>query len=663
MKNIFRTLFVSFSLTVFTSSAKQYSSVNEYPVPVGPLCEMSYSPSSTSFCLWSPAAESVQLSLYKDGFKGSAYKTIDLKRDAEGCWKGIVEGNLIGDFYDFNVKMNGQWRGSTPGIFAKAVGVNGKRGAVIDLKSTNPSGWSDDVRPVLNNPSDLVVYELHLRDFSAASSSGIQHKGKFLSLTEQGCNNGSGANTGIDHLKELGVNAVQILPIFDYGSVDERNLGKNQYNWGYDPVNYNVPEGSYSTNPTDPSVRIREMKMMIHALHQAGIRVIMDVVYNHTFSIDGSNFDLTVPGYFYRYQKDGKPSNASGCGNETASECQMMRKFMVESVCYWVNEYHIDGFRFDLMGIHDIETMNAIRNALDKIDPSITVYGEGWAAGSPALPQHQLAMKSNVRQMSGIGAFGDELRDALRGPFNDDHQGAFLAGLPENEESIKFGIVGAIRHPDVDNTKVNYSKSPWSKQPWQMISYVSCHDDMCLADRLRTELPNISEPELIALDKLAQTAVLTSQGIPFLFAGEEVMRTKKFVHNSFCSPDSINEIDWLNKTKYKDVYQYYRGLIQLRREHPAFRMGNAEAVVQNLSFLKTDIPHVVAFSLNHHANGDSADKIIVVLNAAKTTAPVSVDTGTWRILVKDGEVDTKGKKSIDGGFIVVAPQSALILMR
>ena len=348
-----------------------------------------------------------------------------------------------------------------------------------------------------------------------------------MALTEHGTMNSAKLLTGIDHLIELGVTHVHLLPSYDYASVDETKLDENKYNWGYDPQNYNVPDGSYATDPYDPAVRIREFKQMVQALHKAGIRVVLDVVYNHTYNTDGSNFERTVPGYFYRQKPDGSLANGSACGNETASNRPMMRKYMIESVLHWIREYHIDGFRFDLMGIHDIETMNEIRKAVSAVDPSIIIYGEGWAAEAPQYPGDSLAMKVNTCKMPGIAAFSDEIRDALRGPFNDNHKGAFLAGIPGEEESIKFGIVGAVSHPQVNNDSVNYSKAPWASQPTQMISYVSCHDDMCLVDRLKSSIPGITPEQLVRLDKLAQTAVLTSQGIPFIYAGEEVMRDKK----------------------------------------------------------------------------------------------------------------------------------------
>ena len=612
--------------------------------------EVSYSPKATTFSLvTAPEVKKVNV-LISDADNNEAQLVKSMKRVGAGKWQLTVKNDLKGKYYLFGVYNNAQ-PDLTPGVFAKAVGVNGQRGAIIDLKDTDPEGWSEDKRPELRNPVDLVIYEMHHRDFSIDYSSGIKNKGKFLALTEP---------KAIEHLKRLGVNAIHILPSFDYASVDESQPDKPQYNWGYDPLNYNVPEGSYSTNAADPKARIKEFKQMVQALHKAGIRVILDVVYNHTFNIDGSNFQKTYPGYYFRHRPDGTYSDGSGCGNETASEKPLMREFMVESVKYWVNEYHIDGFRFDLMGVHDIETMNLIRAELNKIDPSIYVYGEGWSAGSCAYPQEKLAMKANARQLNGIGAFSDEMRDALRGPFSDDRKGGFLAGMPNCEESIKFGIAGAIDHPQVDMTKVNYSKTAWTNEPSQMIAYVSCHDDMCLTDRLRATVPNISDDELIRLDLLAQTAVLTSQGVPFLLSGEEMLRDKKGEHNSFRSPDSINRFDWNNLKRYPQVFDYYSKLIALRKAHPTFRMGNAEEVKKNLVFL--DAPEgVVAFQLKNNAGGDSWKDIIVVLNANKTERAINVPEGLYTKVLANGKVDENGLGILNGSSVTVAPQSALII--
>lgn len=638
----------------------EYASYELYPVRSGSLAEMEYAPEGTRFSLWAPTADEVRLMLYNEGEGGHAYRTVSMEAGEEGVWHTTVAEDLLGKFYTFNVKTGDRWLGDTPGIFAKAVGVNGHRAAIIDLRATDPEGWADDRRPPLRSAADVVIYEMHHRDFSISPASGIEHKGKFLALTEEGTRSPEGLATGIDHLRELGVTHVHLLPSYDYASVDETRLDDNQYNWGYDPQNYNVPDGSYSTDPYRPDVRIREFKQMVQALHKVGIRVILDVVYNHTFNIEGSNFERTAPGYFYRQRPDGTYADASACGNETASNRPMMRKYIVESVLHWAREYHIDGFRFDLMGIHDIETMNQVRAALTAVDPSIIVYGEGWAAQAPQLPQDSLAMKANTYRMPGIAAFSDEMRDALRGPFNDNKQGAFLAGLPGGEESIKFGIVGAVQHPQVCNDSVNYSQAPWAGEPTQMISYVSCHDDMCLVDRLRASIPGIKDDELARLDKLAQTAVFTSQGIPFIYAGEEVMRDKKGVHNSYQSPDSINAIDWSRKALHADVFAYYKGLIQLRKNHPAFRLGSAELVRRHLEFLPVEGKNLVAWRLKEHAGGDRWEDIVVVLNSRREPARVAVPQGNYTIVCKDGAINEGGLAKVSGAELTVPAQSALI---
>ncbi len=617
--------------------------------------EMTYSPEETTFKLFAPAnAKNVKVRIYQEGMGGKAVKSAKMKYQ-NGLWTATVQCDLLGRFYTFDAGY-----GETPGVFAKAVGVNGQRGAIINDMKTWPEDWCSDQHPVIKSPADLVVYELHHRDFSIARKDA-KYPGKYLALTEP---------WAIDHLKALGVNAVHVLPSYDYGSVDETELDTPQYNWGYDPVNYNVPEGGYSTNPYDPAARIREFKQMVQALHKAGIAVILDVVYNHTYNIDNSNFQKTYPDYYYRKNADGSYSNGSGCGNETASEKPMMRRFMIESVKYWYNEYRVDGFRFDLMGCHDIETMNIIRQELSKLDPSIFIYGEGWSAGSCALPNDQLGMKANIPQMPGIAAFSDEIRDALRGPFSDDSKPGWLGGAPDCEESLKFGIVGAISHPQVDMSKVNYSKAPWAIEPTQMMSYVSCHDDMCLVDRLKASIPSLKlstgklsdaqMDELIRLDLLAQTAVFTSQGVPFMLSGEELLRNKKGVHNSYESPDSINQLDWQNKVRYPQVFKYYQDLIALRKNHPAFRLGDAHLVRKHLEFLKTP-QGVVAFRLKDYAGRDDWRNIIVILNVNRETATVDIPKGMYVVVCQDGKIDEQSTNKIFGRRTTVGPQSALIL--
>lgn len=606
----------------------------------------------------------VKIHIYEDGQGGKAIKTIKMKASGENRWEATVKGDLKGKFYTFDIG-----KGETPGVFAKAVGVNGMRGAIVDMAETNPQGWENDQRPVIQSPADLVIYEMHWRDFSINVSSGLKNKGKFLALTEP---------KAIEHLKNLGVNAVHILPSFDYASVDETKLDTPQYNWGYDPKNYNVPEGSYSTDPYNPVTRIKEFKQMVQALHKAGIRVILDVVYNHTFNIDHSNFQLTYPDMYYRKTADGKYSDGSGCGNETASEKPLMREFMLESVKYWIDEYHIDGFRFDLMGVHDIETMQQIRAEVNKIDPSIYIYGEGWSAGSCAYPVDKLAMKANTQQLNGIAAFSDDMRDALRGPFSDDHKGALLAGIPGEEESLKFGIVGGIAHPQVDMTKVNYDKKPWTNNPTEQISYVSCHDDMCLVDRLKASIPSLTDKnipekertaELIRIDQLAQTAVFTSQGVPFILSGEEMLRDKKGVHNSYNSPDSINHLDWNNLQRYPQLFTYYKNLIQLRKNHPAFRLATGDKVRQHLEFLPAvnskDVKQdcLVGFLLKDLQEIDAWKTIVVIYNFNKEAKEMAIPEGAYIIACCNGAIDEAGLGEVSGKEVLVDGQSALILFQ
>ncbi len=612
---------------------------------------VTYGPSASAFSIeTNDDAQQVKLRIYKDGLGGKPVKTVNMKR-AQGqgnLWLAEVKGDLKGKFYTFDVKYNGKFMGECPGIWATAVGVNGKRGAIIDMDETDPQGWSADKRPAIA-AKDLILYEMHHRDFSIDASSGMEHKGKFLALTEP---------HAVNHLKELGINAVHILPSFDYASVDETRLDEPQYNWGYDPVNYNVPEGGYSTDPYKPEVRIHEFKQMVQALHKAGIKVILDVVYNHTWNIDGSNFQRTRPDYFYRKNADGSYSNGSGCGNETASEREGMRQFMIESVKYWVDEYHIDGFRFDLMGVHDIETMNAIRKALPS---DIFIYGEGWSAGSCAY-SGELAMKANVNKMPGIAAFSDEMRDALRGPWDSNSKAAFLGGVKGNEESIKFGIVGAIQHPGVDYSKVNYSQSPYALEPTQMIAYVSCHDDMCLVDRLKASVKGITMDELIRLDLLAQTVVMTSQGVPFVLSGEEMLRDKKGVHNSFESPDSINHLDWDNMERYPQVMAYYKGLIALRKAHPAFHMGSAEMVRRNLDFLPTENCLVAYHIDGRNVPGEQWGDIYVAFNAHKRARTIEVPEGEYTVVCRNIKCDQAGITTVTakGGKVTIPAQSAII---
>lgn len=632
-----------------------------YPTYSGEDLELTVDSKGTHWRLWSPEAEAARVILYPTGLNTAATDTLKMKRSEKGTWTASVPRQLYGSFYTFSIKDNGKWLSETPGVWAKAVGTNGVRAAIIDFSKTNPKGWEADKGPALAHINDAVIYEMHHRDFSEHPSSGIVNKGKFLALTEPATKNPEGESTGIDHLKDLGVTHVHILPSYDYNSVDEANLPSNQYNWGYDPFNYNAPEGSYSTNPADPATRVSEMKEMVKNLHDNGIGVIMDVVYNHTANNDDSNFSLTAPGYYYRHRPDGSYSDASGCGNETASERQQMRDFIINSVKYWAKEYHIDGFRFDLMAIHDIETMNQVAAALKEINPDIFVYGEGWTAGDSPLPVEQRALKENVSKMPDIAVFSDDIRDAIKGHYTDAADRGFATGKPGLEETVKIGIVAATPHPQVDYSKGNNSKFPYAAAPTQIINYVSCHDDLMLTDKLRKSMPDATDAERQRAARLAQTIVLTSQGTPFIFAGEEIFRDKKGVHNSYQSPDSINAIDWNLRHQNAEQYNYYKELIKLRKSHPAFRMTTAEQIQKHLKFDKVTEPGLISYSLTDNANGDAWKEIKVIFNGSDESREVKVKKGNWLVVAEDGNIKADGLGTSKGGKLTVAPRSALIL--
>ena len=632
-----------------------------YPIYTGNDLGVSYSSKATVFKVWAPMASAVKLRLYDAGNGGNAISIIDLDKATNGVWQTTVRHDLKNKYYTFQVMQDGKWLLEAPDIYAKAVGVNGHRGMVVDLQATNPTGWNADKKPLLKTFNDIIIYELHIRDISVDPNSGITNKGKFLGLTETGTKNPDGKATGLDHIKELGVTHVHILPAFDFNSVDETKLNQPQYNWGYDPLNYNVPEGSYSTNPYDGNVRIKEFKQMVQSLHKNGLRVIMDVVYNHTTDIQHSNFSQFAPGYYYRQNPDGSYANGTGCGNETASERPMMRKFMIESVIYWAKEYHIDGFRFDLMGIHDIETMNAISDALHKIDPTIFIYGEGWTAGQSPLVEDRRAVKKNVYELNKVAAFSDDLRDGIKGGFSDVKAKGFVSGDQNSKESVKFGIVASTQNSQINYKAVDYSKAPWVAEPYQTISYVSCHDDNTLFDRLKTSNPDASEADLIKMDKLANAIVLTSQGVAFLHSGAELLRTKQGVANSFNSPDAINEIDWSRKTKYEAVFNYYKQLVALRKDHPAFRMPSTKMIQEHLKFLETNDPSVIAYQLTGNANGDKWNTIMVVLNGSANTKQLKIPSGNWVLVGNGDKIDQNGINKINALTVDVPGTTAYIL--
>ena len=647
------TIFHKILLTMVSAAAALISCAPKtgVAVPDAPLEECVYSGDRTEFSVWSPKAEAAEVKLYRSAQDTAAFMTCDMKKSKDGLWKATIKTDLKGAFYTFQVKMNGKWLEETAGIAAKAVGVNGWRGAVIDWNETDPQGWEQDKSPEIK-PSDIIVYELQHRDFSIHANSGVTNKGKYLALTEEGTTNHDGLATGIDHLKELGVTYIQLLPSTDFATIDETRLEDNQYNWGYEPLNYNAVEGSFSTDPYNPIVRIKEFKQMVQALHKAGFRVILDVVYNHTTNASTTGFERTMPGYFYRMKEDGTFFNGSGCGNETASEQEMFRKYMVESLEWWMKEYHIDGFRFDLMAIHDVETMNLISERLHAIDPNVVIYGEGWAAMDPAYPADQIALKVNTHMLDKVGAFSDNIRDAIRGPLGCENAG-FMDGVEGKKNDLMFGIAGGVEHPQV-------SVERWTNNPLQHVSYVSCHDDHCLRDRLEIAT-KASETDRLKMVKLAQTAVYTSQGIPFIFNGEELYRHKQGVKNSYNQPDSINAIDWTYKTKYKDLVDYYAALAAIRHAHPGFCLGDADLVREKLEFIDVDDPCVVAFRIKDLEGIDSAKSLTVLLNGSKKAVKVDIPQGDYVVLAQDGQADADGLGAYSGTYISAPATSATIL--
>ncbi|HEV3412800.1 MAG TPA: type I pullulanase [Puia sp.] len=633
----------------FAATADTLPAYDQYPIYKGADLGLRYSPSASVFRIWAPTAGQARLYLYANDSSEVAGKVVDMSRGLSGTWWTSVPGEWKGWRYVFSVRNGGEWSSEVPDPYARAAGVNGKRAVVLDLRQTDPPGWRQDRSPDFsagNRPTDAVIYELHLRDIDVDSGSGVRQKGKFAGLGEWDTRNGDGEATGLSHLREMGVTHLHVLPFFDFNSVDESRPDLPQYNWGYDPLNYNVPEGSYSSNAGDAAVRIRELKTMIASIHRHGLRVIMDVVYNHTATAltATSNFNELVPGYYYRHSPDNSFSNATGCGNETASERPMFRKFMLESVLYWMNEYHIDGFRFDLMGVHDISTMNLISDSVHSLRPDVIIYGEGWTAGRSPLPDSVQAIKKNVARLHGIAVFGDDLRDGIKGSVFDAHDKGFVAGNLRDVESVKFGIVAACPHPQVDYSKVNYSKAPFATAPSQVITYCECHDNNTLWDKLALSAPEVGFADREKMQRLAWTIVLASQGIPFLYEGTEFLHSKGGIDNSYNVGDSINEIRWgLEKERMRDV-GYLAMLIRMRREHPAFRMSSAAQIAANIHFEAAPTGCII-YTINGAAVKDSWKKILIAFNGTAMTQKLAVPSGLHSFQV--GAVNEWGP-SVDG---------------
>lgn len=623
-----------------------------------------YSKESTSFRVYAPTAESVTLNLYEDGLQGEAYETIAMEPAENGTYKVTVSGDLHKKYYTYTAKVDGKEKEAVD-PYAKAVGANGVRGMVVDLSTTNPEGFLEEKRPEKINTTDAVIYELHIRDFSIDESSGMKYKGKYKAFTEENTVNGDNLKTGVDHIKELGVTHVHLLPSFDYGSVDETKLDEPQYNWGYDPVNYNVPEGSYSTDPFHGEVRIKEFKEMVQALHKQGICVVMDVVYNHVFDAEDFCYQKIVPDYFFR--KDGDNfSDASACGNETASNHLMVRKFMVDSLKYWAEEYHIDGFRFDLMAIHDITTMNEIRKTLNEVDENIIIYGEGWTAEESPLPKKERALKEYTYKMPGIAAFSDDLRDAIKGSVFEELERGFVSGEPDLEELIQFGVTGAVGHSHLYREDVTYKQEipqPWASEPAQCVNYTSCHDNYTLWDKLAVSNSEKTPKQLEDMNKLAIAIVFTSQGIPFIHAGEEILRSKPdenkeygYEENSFKSSDKINSIKWDTKKENMDIFAYYQGLIAFRKATKALRLRTKEEVEQSIEFLPI-LPGVVSYRVK-----TAEEELFIAYNAGEKEVTLELPEGTFGVYVNKEKAGVELLEKVEKQ-VVVAPVSAMVLKK
>ena len=636
-----------------------------YPTYLGPDLGLTWRGPLATLRVWAPTAQALTLRLYTAGTGGPAQAAHAMRRAEGGTWTYSLPSGTTG-FYTVQATIGGVKKAEVADPYAHAVGVNGQRGAVLNPALAQPPGWPNDLRPALKQATDIVIGEVHVRDLSMHPQSGIRHKGKFLGAAQVGTRGPAGVSTGLDHLVELGLTHVHLLPTNDFASVDEAApVRANRYNWGYDPLNYSVPEGSYATDAADPAVRIREFKQLVENLHGQGLRVVLDVVYNHTADAARSAFEQLVPGYYYRHNPDGTLSNATACGNEVASERPMVRKLIVESVAYWAHEYHADGFRFDLMGVLDIETMRAVRVALDQQDHSIFLYGEGWTAGPSPLPEARRAVKANMARLPRIAAFGDELRDGVKGHYARQAEPGFASGQPGLEESVKFGIVAATPHAQLDYAKVNYSQAPWATAPGQALNYVACHDDRVLWDKLAVANPGASEAELIQMDLLSNVIVFTAQGVPFLPVGDEFLRTKGGASNSYNLPDSVNQIDWGRKARYAQVFDFYRRLIALRRAHPAFRLPTAALVQQHLEFLPGPPPGTVAYQLKDHAGGDAWRTIVVLLNGNRTAASIPVPAGKYRVVLRGNQIDAQGLGQMEatGAAVQLPASSAMILVQ
>ena len=610
----------------------------------------------TTFRVWAPTADAVRVNLYESGTEGTEdlIEQLTMTADVNGTWVAEKEGDLNGTYYTYEVDVIGETREACD-PYARATGVNGKRAMVIDLDSTDPEGWENDVDPHYDNEiTDAVIYELHIRDLSVDESSGIQNKGKYLGVIETGTTNAAGVPTGLDHIKSLGVTHLHLLPSYDYGSVDESKLDIPQFNWGYDPVNYNVPEGSYSTDPYNGAVRVAEFKQMVQGLHENGISVVMDVVYNHVYSADSFCFNQIVPRYFSRVNENGSYSSGSGCGNDTASERSMVSKYIVDSVKYWADEYHIDGFRFDLVGLIDTDTMNAVIEEVHKTHPNVIFYGEGWTMGTTMTKEgYELTTQTNSALVPEFAFFSDTLRDALKGNVFNNTEKGYVSGVAAYYSTINQCFVGAPN---------------WCKSPTQTVNYSSCHDNNTLYDRIILSTPDATTENRIRMNNLAAAITMTSQGIPFIHAGEEMLRSKPlpdggYDHNSYNNTDAVNSLKWddLNQAEYQSVFSYYQGLIAFRAAHPALRMTSAEEVAQQITKLEGLEFGISGFHIASGSNGEE-NEFVVIFNPKTSAITVDLPRGEWEIYISGQTAGTEVLGTAKGG-VEVEPISAMVLVR
>ena len=643
------TIVICFSISPYVNG--QIFKYDTYPVYEGKDLGSTYTKEATKFRIWAPTAREARIWLYDTDSSNGKY--FSMTSSQNGTWICELKGDFKNKFYCFQVLVQRnpidepKWSKELPDPYAIATGSNGLRAQIIDLKETDPAGWNRNRKIVSEcRAKPAVIYELQIRDASMASNSGIKNKGKYLGLTETGTKNTEGYATGLDYIANLGVTHVHLLPCFDFRSIDEKLKPFGPYNWGYDPQNYNVPEGSFASSVADGKIRIKEFKQMVQAFHNKGLKVVMDVVYNHLGGlVTETNFDQLVPGYYFRHNLDGSFSNASACSNETASERPMFRKFMLESVLYWAKEYQIDGFRFDLMGIHDIETMNIISDSLHKLNPQVLIYGEGWTAGSSPIPDSLRALKANAYKLKGISVFSDDIRDGIKGSVFESSSTGFISGNAGAKESIKFGIAGATKHSGIDKEKVNYSHSFYCASPSGMISYVDCHDNNTLWDKLFVSASNFSIEQRVEMQKLAMAIVLTSQAVPFIHAGSEFLRTKKGIDNSFESSDSINAIDWQLLSDNKEVSDFVKGLIAMKKNHPAFNFNSSDSLETNLKFIGTENPLLIGFTINASHTGDNWKKVQVWFNGSNSSQQIKFAGNVkWEPFVLDNKFPAKGNK-------------------